>query len=237
VRIGSLSDVQHTCELMSLIQSPAMRLAGFPIGGASLRRAKVSILCLLAVSLAVAPASVVAKTPHGGPGSAPSCSLLSRVAIANLVGTGSLTLQGKIGNLCEFTGHLPGHYLPMLDIQIEPYFPTVWKAAQSAAMKSAAAQHSTYGRFSSKLFFVSGDKTSEGLPACEEGNTIIGPLQAAPECAGQPELVHFNAIGYGPYRSGSLQLMVSAAVSSQVGDTHLSGVIALVQRLLSGKIH
>jgi hypothetical protein len=228
---------EYPVETIPLIQSPAMRLAGFPIGRASLHSAKVSIPCLLAVSLAIAPTSVVAKTPHGGLGSVPSCSSLSRVAIADLVGTGSLTLQGKIGNLCEFTGHIPGHYLPMLDIQIEPYFPTVWKAAQSAAMKSATAQHSTYGRFSSKLFSVSGDKTSEGLPACEEGNTIIGPLQQGPECAGQPESVHFSAIGYGPYKSGSLNLMVSTAVSAQLGDTYLSRMVALVQRLLSGKIH
>ena len=214
-----------------------MRLAEFPLDRASLRRARVLILCLLAVSLAIAPASVVAKTPPGGSGRAPSCSSLSRSSIANLVGTGPLTRQETIGNLCEFTGHIPGHYLPMLDIQLEPYFPTVWKAAQGAAMKSAVTQHSTYGRVSSKLFFVSGDKTSKGLPMCEEGNAIIGPVQQVPECAGQPELVHFNVIGYGPYKSGSLQLMVSAAVSAQVGDTHLSRMIALVQRLLSGKIH
>jgi hypothetical protein len=105
-------------------------------------------------------------------------------------------------------------------------------------MKSAAApaQHLTYGRFSSKLFFVYGSKTSEGLSTCE-GSSAIGPVQVAPECAGQPELVHFNAVGYGPYKSGSLKLMVSTAVSSQLGDTYLSRMIALVQRLLSGKIH
>ena len=59
----------------------------------------------------------------------------------------------------------------MLDIQIEPYFPTVWKTAQSAAMKSAATQHSTYGRVSSKLFFVSGDKTEQEASRCAKKAT------------------------------------------------------------------
>jgi hypothetical protein len=47
------------------------------MGQASLRRATVPVLCLLAVSLAIAPASVLAKTPHGGTGSVPNCSSLS----------------------------------------------------------------------------------------------------------------------------------------------------------------
>ena len=205
------------------------------MGRAGVRRATVPVLCLLALSLAIAPASVIAKTPHGGKGSVPNCSSLSRTAIATLVGTGPLTLKARIGNLCEFAGHVPGHYTPMLDIQIEPYFRAIWNTAQSDAMKSAAAQHSTFGRFSSKLFFVSGSKSSEGLGACE-GKTI-GPEQLGPECAGQPELVHYNAIGYGRYKAGSKNLMVSTAVVSQLGDTHLSHMISLVQQLLSGKIH
>ncbi len=175
------------------------------------------------------------KTSHGSKGSVPNCSSLSRAAIAKLVGTGPLTLKAKIGNLCEFAGQISGHYTPGLDIQIEPYFRSVWNLAESDAVKSAAAQHSTFGRNGSKLFFVSGSKTSAGLGTCE-GNTIV-PGQLGPECAGQPESVHFNAIGYGPYKSGSLKLMVSTAVSSQVGDTHLSRLISLVKQLLSGKIH
>lgn len=208
------------------------------MGKVSVRRARVSVVCLLAVSLAVAPTGVVAKAPHqaphGGKGGVPDCSSLSRTAIARLVGTGPLTLKAKIGNLCEFAGQISGHYTPMLDIQIEPYVHAIWDTAQSDAMKSAATQHSTFGRFSSKLFFVSGSKSSEGLGSCE-GKTI-GPEQLGPECAGQPEMVHFNAIGHGRYKSGIVKLMVSTAVSSQLGDTHLSHMISLVQQLLSGKI-
>lgn len=212
-----------------------MRRAGFPTGRARARSAKVTVVSLIALSLTIAPASVIAKTSHGGKGSVPSCSSLSRTAIAKLVGTGPLTLKARIGNLCEFAGHISGHYTPMLDVQIEPYFPAIWNTAQSDAMKSAAAQHSTFGRFSSKLFFVSGSKSSEGLGPCE-GKTI-GPEQVGPECAGQPELVHYNAIGYGRYKAGGEKLMVSTAVASQLGDTHLSHMISLVQQLLSGKIH
>lgn len=217
-----------------LIESLAMQVASFPMGQAT-SRARVAILCLLAFSLAIAPSSVVAKTSHGSRGSVPPCSSLSRMAIASLAGTGPLTLKAKIGNLCEFAGQISGHYTPMLDIQIEPYVPAIWNTAQTDAMKSATAQHSTFGRFSSKLFFVSGSKSSEGLGACE-GKTIA-PGQPGPDCAGEPEMVHFNAIGYGRYKSGPLKLMVSTGVTSQLGDTHLSHMISLVQKLLSGKIH
>jgi hypothetical protein len=222
-----------------------MRLAGFGVGRASLRRAKVPVLCLLAVSLAIAPASVVAKPSGGGKGSVPSCSSLSRTAVAKLVGTGPLSLKAKVGNLCQFFGKISGHYTPMLDIQIVPYNDEIWQAAESDAKKSAAASHSTFGRLSSKLFWVSGSKTSEGLPPCD--GSPIYPGQVGPDCAGEPELVHFNAIGYGPYKSGSQKcpksvartscLMVSTAVSAQSGDTYLSRMILLVQKLLSGKIH
>ena len=62
---------------------------------------------VLAASMTL-PAFVAAS--HKSSSRVPACSALSRGAIANLVGTGRLTLKKKIGNYCAFTGVRYGHY-------------------------------------------------------------------------------------------------------------------------------
>jgi hypothetical protein len=44
-------------------------------------------------------------------------------------------------------------------------------------------------------------------------------------------------MGMGKIKRSHLRLMVSAAVVGQQGDSHLSHMLALVQDVISGKIH
>jgi hypothetical protein len=175
----------------------------------------------------------------------PVCSALSRSAIANLVGSGPLTLQMKTGNLCSFSGHRQGHYKPELSIQIVPWSKSLFSVAERDAMRSAAAEHEEFGVVSRALkvgrraVFVTGTKTSASLPPCgSEEAPAQAPLETrtGPVCAGEPALTHVTVIGYGPSPRG-VQLMVSAGVVAQQGDVSLIHVISLVKDLLSGKIH
>jgi hypothetical protein len=197
---------------------------------------------MLAVSMTL-PAFAVAS--HKSSPRIPDCSTLSRGAIANLVGTGPLTLTDKIGNLCAFTGERHGHYKPALSIQIIPWSKSVFSLAERDATHSAVTEHAQFGVVSRALkvgkraVFVMGATTSASLPPCgsEEAPAPV-PLEirTGPICAGEPTLTHINVIGYGPSPSG-VELMVSAAGAAQQGDISLIHVIDLVKDVISGKIH
>ena len=203
------------------------------------RRALLVVLAVLMTPSAVASAS------HASPPKVPSCSALSRSAIANLVGTGPLGLTKKIGNLCVLEGEKHGHYKPALTIQIVPWSKRLFSVAESNAVQSAAREHEQFGVVSTALkvgkraFFVSGTKTSASLPACgSEEAPAPAPLEirTGPICAGEPALTNATVVGYGPSPSG-VELMVSAGGVAQQGDISLIHVITLVRDLISGKIH
>ncbi len=175
----------------------------------------------------------------------PDCSALSRGAIANLVGTGPLTFERKVGNLCTFSGHRPGHYKPVLAIQIVPWSRKLFSVAERDAVSSAAREHSQFGvvsralKVGTKAFFVTGTTTSASLPPCgSEEAPAPAPLEVrtGPICAGEPSATHINVVGYGPSPGGA-ELMVSAGGVAQQGGISLSHVITLVKDLISGKIH
>ena len=200
------------------------------------------LLVLFAASMTF-PAFAVAS--HKSSPRIPSCSGLSRSAIANLVGTGPLTLNKKIGNLCAFTGKKAGHYKPALTIQIVPWSKNMFSVAESDAVHSAAREHEQFGvvsgalKVGKKAFDVSGTTTSASLPPCgSEEAPAPAPLEVrtGPICAGEPALTSITVTGYGPSRSG-VELMVSAGGAAQQGDISLIHVITLVKDLISGKIH
>jgi len=191
-------------------------------------------------ALITLPAFALAS--HKGPPGVPDCSALSRSAIANLEGTGPLALEKKVGNLCDFSGHRPGHYKPVLVIQIVPWSKKLFSVAERDAVHS---EHSQFGVVSRALkvgkraFFVTGTMTSASLGKCgsEEAPAPSPPeIRTGPICAGEPALTHITVVGYGPSPSG-VELMVSASGVAQQGDISLIHVITLVKDLLSGKIH
>jgi hypothetical protein len=196
------------------------------------------LLTLLLVVIAITPVVAVAKKTHSR---IPDCAAVSRSEIAKLAQTGRLKLIKKVGNLCVFTGEGEhhGHYRPTLDIQIIPYFRSIWDAAKSDAMKSAGKNASTFGQSSKQLFFVTGAETGKGLQPCKKdlGTPGKGQSKFGPVCATEPDASHIDVYGNGTDKRDRLQLMVSVGVIGQLGDVHLSHVIELVKDVISGKIH
>ena len=95
-------------------------------------------------ALIVLPAFAAAS--HRSSPRVPDCSALSRGAIANLMGTGPLTLEKKIGNLCTFTGRIRKHYKPALVIQIVPWSKKVFAVAERDAVHRRARTRSVRHR-------------------------------------------------------------------------------------------
>jgi hypothetical protein len=201
-----------------------------------------SVLLAL-VALMTLPAFAVAS--HTGSSRIPVCSALSRTAIANLVGTGPLALEKRVGNFCTFSGKKLGHYKPEFVLQIVPWSKSVFSQAERDAVSSAAREHAQFGvvnralKVGKKAFFVSGTMTSASLPPCgSEEAPAPAPLEirTGPICAGEPALGHVNVVGYGRSPRG-VELMVTAGGAAQQGDISLIHVIELVKDVISGKIH
>ncbi len=194
-------------------------------------------------ALVTLPAFAVAS--HKSSPRIPDCAALSRGPISNLMGTGPLSLEKKIGNLCVFYGRIHAHYKPALTIQIVPWSKKLFSVAERDAVHSAAREDEQFGvvsralKVGTRAFFVTGTMTSASLPPCgSEEAPAPSPLEirTGPICAGEPSATHITVIGYGPSPGGT-ELMVSVGGVAQQGDISLIHVITLVKDLISGKIH
>jgi hypothetical protein len=107
----------------------------------------------------------------------PSCTTLSRTAVANLVGIGAMVLDRTIGPYCTFVGAIPNHYVPMLKIGILPYSTTIWEA-------DIAAQHAV-DHYNKTLVFAQHVVTSSSMSLCSAG-TPATPTGLGPHCNPQP---------------------------------------------------
>ena len=194
----------------------------------------ITLLVSLVLSTAVGPTALasVGTGPPMPPG-IPSCATLSRTSLASLAGTGPLTVLKLIGPLCTFTGRIAGHYRPTLEVEIVPYSKPLWAAATGVHPADA-----TVGHANAKLFFWTATVTSESAgdtSPCTAEDVIT--RENGPACPGQPTQDAFGATGYGPYKSGAPQLIVTVGLTGELGDVHLSHALALVTQILSGKIH
>lgn len=218
--------------------------SGRSLSGAGRRRrprcVAVLVLCLM---VALFPALAASKTSHHShhhhASHFPSCSHISRPALANLAQTGQLTLRKRTGNLCEFTGKHPGHYEPRFEIELVPYSQQLWNTIKSDAQSSAAANGDQFGQASPKEVFVVGRSTDSGLDPCkkEDGKPGKGESKFAPACAPEPDAVSISVYGHGTDKRLHMDIIVSSAVTGQAGDVHLSHMLQLVKDVVSGKIH
>ena len=200
---------------------------------------KLAIVAVLVASLAVVPAIAFSKPTSKHHGHIPSCAKLSRKAIETLAGTGKLKLAKHIAPFCAFTGEHRGHYEPQFELGVIPYVASIWQTEKADATQSAAKNGSDFGQANSHLFFVTGEQTSAGLPPCSAnyGSPGKGGSKLGPACAGEPSLEKISVYGNGTDKRLHLRLMVSAGVTGQQGDVHLSHMLALVKEIISGKIH
>jgi hypothetical protein len=193
----------------------------------STRVVGIALLVLLWLLMTVpSTAAASLRTPPTKEAAIPNCASLSRTAMASLAGTGPLTVLKITGPYCAFISRIAGHYRPTLDVGILPYSKALWKAATSVHPTGA-----TVGYANPKLFFWASTVTSESAgntSACQSDQVVVN--EVGPECAGQPTQDAFGAAGYGSY-------IVTVDLSGQLGDVHLSHVLAMVMQILSGKIH
>lgn len=198
----------------------------------------VPLLAMLVIALAAVPSKAPAKSHRHA--RLPSCSHLPRSAMASLAQTGELHFLKKIGHLCEFTGkgEHHGHYHTTFDVQVIPYIKQVWDEAKSKARSLAAKNHDDFGDASKKMFFVTGELRSGGDGPCNKHDDKPGEGEAkfGPACAGEPNAVHIGVYGHGPDKHNGLDVMVTTGVTGQQGDVHLSHMLELAKRIISGKI-
>jgi hypothetical protein len=196
-------------------------------------RARLLVAGLLLAVGTVTPAA-------SAKGSFPSCAKLSRKAMATIAQTGPLELRKKIGNLCEFTGDRGKHqYQPTFEVQLIPYISRIWNTAEGSAQFTAAKNGSVFGHANKNLFDVSGAVTDSGLQPCmpDLGSPGQGESLQGPVCSPEPPEDHFSAYGRGIDKRNGLHIMVSAGLTGQQGDVHLSHLLELVKEIFSGKIH
>ena len=193
----------------------------------STRVAVIALLVSLGLLVAVSSTALASlRTRPTMPAGIPNCAKFSPTALATLAGTGPLAVLKISGPFCGFSGRIAGHYRPTLDVGILPYTKALWKATTSVHPTGA-----TVGYANPKLFFWAETVTSESsgnTSACESNQVVVN--EVGPECAGQPAQDAFGAAGYGAY-------IVTVDLSGEVGDVHLSHVLAMVMQILSGKIH
>jgi hypothetical protein len=199
-------------------------------------------LVLAAIVLAVAfPAVAASKGKGKHHSNIPSCSKVSRKALEDLAQTGDLKLEKKTGPLCIFYGKglHSDHYKPTLSLEIIPYISSIWARAKDLAQASGHKNGDTFGESSNALFFVSGKQTGNGLQPCSAklGSPGKGQSKFAPVCDTEPDQSHFSVYGNGTDKRTHLRLMVSAALTGQQGDVHLSHQLELVKEVISGAIH
>jgi hypothetical protein len=207
------------------------------VGPTILTSARVTgIALLVSLGLLIAGSSTAvasSRTRPTLPAGFPNCATLSRTSLASLGGTGPLAVLKITGPLCTFIGRVAGHYRPTLEVEIVPYSTPLWHAATAVH-----PPHATTGYSSPKLFFWTQMVTSEtqgNTSPCQPDDVVEN--ETAPACSGQPDGDAFGVSGHGPYKSGSLEVIVTVGLTGQQGDVHLSHALALVTQILSGKIH
>lgn len=216
---------------------PLVMRPGGRFCGAQLRLSGAAAVAALTVSVALLPGVAASRTSRTKR-HIPNCKKLPRSKMADIAQTGRLTFRKKIGNLCEFTGHHPNHYEPTFDITVVSYKKSIWDSAKSQAQSTAAMEGSDYGDVSRSMFFVQGNLTDKGDAPCNKhnGKPGKGGSKFGPACIPEPDAVHIGVYGHGTDKHNGLHLMVSAAVTAQKGDVHLSHMIKLVKDVISGKI-
>jgi len=159
--------------------------------------------------------------------------------MAKLAQTGALKLKDHNGPLCEFNGHHPGHYVPVLVLEIVPYQTRLWNQAKTDAKKSAAKNGSEFGQANSNEFDLSGKYTDQGDSPCTKsyGKPGHGQSKYSPVCTPEPDAVHYTAYARGTDKRTGAKLMVNVGVTAELGDVHLSHILKLATEIVSGKIH
>ena len=213
-----------------------MRRPGSSSLPASRRVTIGALLTFLPLAIAIpALAATASKVTHGK-SPIPSCTHLSRTAMASVLGSAPLKFKGRTphSNLCTWEAVKHGHYHEALVIDIVPGIKSIYKTAEADGRKSAAKEGKTFGTLSlhnspwKEAFDVSGSTYNTGLEACPPQHKL--PRFGPPQCSADPDWTTVNVDSY------NSKLMVSVGAVAQLGDVYLSHVIKLNEEILARKI-
>jgi len=197
------------------------------------------LLCMLALSIALPAVAPAAKSRRPA---IPACAHFSVAAMASIVASGPLTLEGDANNACLWVGLIAGHYRPFLTIHIQAVSKAVYLRSEHDAKIEAAATGALFGntiisvfKLPAAAFDVTRRVEPGGLPECEGGGEmqVFGP----PLCSGEPPWTSVSVDAWGPIKRKGPPLEVSVGEAAQSGDVYLLHVLLLAKAIFAGQIH
>jgi hypothetical protein len=196
------------------------------------------LLSMLAVAIAL-PA--VAPAAKGKRPAIPNCAHFSVAAMARIVASGPLTLEGDTNDGCLWVGLIANHYRPSLSIHIEAVSKAIFLRSEHAAKIESAHDGSLFGNTISSVFKLPAGAFDEthrvepaALPPCDGGQMqVFGP----PLCSGEPAWTSVSVDAWGPINHRGPSLEVSVGESAQSGDVYLLHVLLLAKAIFAGQIH
>lgn len=203
------------------------------------RRLVGLLACVLAISIALPANAPAAKGRRPPP--VPACAHFSEAAMAGILHSGRLTLEGNPNNDCLWLGLIPGHYRPALSIHIQAVSKAVYLQSEHAAKLEASATGGEFGntvipafKLPAAAFEVTRRVEPAGLPPCNSTEMqVFGP----PLCSGEPAQTTVSTNAWGPIKHKGPSFEVSVAEAGQSGDVYLLHVLLLAKAIFSGQIH
>jgi hypothetical protein len=183
-----------------------------------------------------------APSPH-----IPSCAHFAEAQLGRYVNIGPLVLESRTGNLCSWLVAETTRYDLLLHIGVVPgtigLYGTIELADQKAAEAHRAQFHVIPRADGGKalMFHAMSTVSSSSLPACKpaqpSGEPQKLPPLGPPACNGQPALYKDNVVGFIPPKPHTAHgILISLAVTAELGDVSDSHMIALTNAILNGKV-
>jgi hypothetical protein len=198
---------------------------------ASVRASSGALLVLLACALAMPALATAARVPN--------CAHFSRARMAQLIGSGSLTFEGRnsLANICEYKSpRIAGGYADLLAVSVRATSRRVFEVA-----KSQASFHGPPGAITHTIripraigFYVNSIVIGEG-PCRSPGAAL--PELGPPLCDEQPEQSTITVYAYGALKPRGPKVFVSVGLAGMYGNVFSAPLIALTKAILSRRIH
>jgi hypothetical protein len=196
-----------------------------------LRASSGALLVLLACALAMPALASAARVPN--------CARFSRARMAQLIGSGSLTFEGRnsLANICEYKSpRIPGGYADLLAVSVRATSRRVFNVA-----KSQLSFHGPPGAITHTIripgaigFYV--NSIVIGAGPCRSPGAAL-PELGPPLCEGQPEQSAISVYAYGALKPRGPKVFVSVGLTGTYGDVFSAPLIAITKAILSRRIH
>ncbi len=198
-------------------------------------RASVGALAALLGLLACALATPALATSA----SVPNCGHFSRARMAQLIGSGSLTLEGRtpVANICTYKSpRIGGSYADLLAVSVRATSKRVFEVAKSQASFHGPPGATTHTiRIPGAIgFYVNSIVLAEG-PCRSPGAAL--PELGPPLCEGQPDQQTIAAYAYGALKPGGPKVFASVSLAGASGNVFSAPLIAIIKAILSRRIH